>query len=311
MTFFYFRETSRRKIKHSRKILILQYLFSGSHNSGTYKLIPSLGVAIDQEDHIQTIGTCCCTKSIIHKWSRTQNLSLTQQLELGIRYFDIRIAAHPDTGELRFVHGLYGELVIPALRDIRQFLDENPREVVVLDFNHFYGMSGTLHRFLLSEVSNIFNGQLLPMANVGDRGLSLENIWMTPYRVICIYHNTEVTENQIDIWSSFNIEAPWAETNKVNELINFLDDNYNVGYRNNDVLYVWQGVLTAKSRNVILGPLGSLETSVASRATAAFVKWLGDKEPGPRGVNICMADFIEKSRFSEVVIELNTKMRPF
>ena len=209
------------------------------------------------------------------------------------------------------MHGLYGDLVIPVLQDVRQFLEENPWEVLILDFNHFYGMDNALHRKFLLDARTIFGGKLLPMSNLGNWGLSLNNIWMTSYRVILIYHHEEVIENEIDIWSNFNIEAPWPQTNKISQLINFLEENYTATFRNNSVLYVWQGIVTAKSRDVILGTLKSLETSVASQATAAFVKWLTKKEPGPKGVNICSADFVEKSTFTEVVIGLNRKMQSF
>ena len=32
------------------------------------------------------------TKDLIYRWSVTQNLNVTQQLQLGIRYFDMRVA---------------------------------------------------------------------------------------------------------------------------------------------------------------------------------------------------------------------------
>lgn len=193
------------------------------------------------------------------------------------------------------------------MREVNEFLDENPREILILDFRRFYGMTDEMHRKLLFELRKIFLGKLLPVASVGNWGTTLENIWKTPYRLILIYHNLELIENESEIWSEFDIEAPWANTNKVARLINFLEANYTVPTRENNVLHVWQGVLTANSRNIIFGPFSSLETSLATEATDAFVKWLSGKAAGPRGVNICSADFVDKSAFIGTVIGLNHK----
>ena len=245
-----------------------------------------------------------------HKWSRTQNLTLPQQLQTGIRYFDFRVATHPRTHELRFVHGLYGDLVVPVLREVNAFLNENPREVVILDFSRFYGMTDASHRKFLYELRNIFQGKLFPVTNVGNWGTTLENIWKTPYRVIVIYHNMEIVENESDIWSTFEIVAPWANTNNVSRLVNFLDEHYTFASRDSNALFVWQGVVTPRSRDIIFGPFKTLETKMATQATEAFVKWLSDKEPGPHGVNICSADFVETNGFIETVVGLNRNIQP-
>ena len=292
------------------RLILLFFFCAGSHNSGTYDLDPALGIAIDQESGIQKLEKCCCSKSVVHKWSRTQNLTLPQQLEAGIRYFDFRVSVHPRTHELRFVHGLYGDQVLPVLREIDVFLNENPREVVILDFSRFYGMTDEAHRILLYELRSIFNGKLFPVTNVGNQGATLENVWQTPYRVIVIYQNMDIVENQTDIWSTFEIVAPWANTNNVSGLIDFLDNQYAMDPGDRNGLFVWQGVVTPRPRDIVFGSFKSLETKMATKATEAFVKWLSNKEPGPRGVNICTADFVETNGFIETVVALNRNIQP-
>ena len=217
---------------------------------------------------------------------------------------------HPRTYELRFVHGLYGDLVLPTLREVDEFLNENPREVVILDFSRFYGTTDEAHRKLLYELRSIFHGKLFPVTNVGNRGSTLENIWQTPYRVIVIYHNMDIVENETDIWSTYDIVAPWANTNNVSRLIDFLEEQYTLDSGDRSLLFVWQGVVTPRSRDIVFGTFKTLETKMATQATEAFVKWLSIKEPGPRGVNICSADFVETNDFIETVVRLNMNIQP-
>lgn len=63
----------------------------------------------------------------------SQNFNFYQQLDLGVRMFDIRVAY---SGESSLVYISHGALMVPlatALRDMRRFLEEHEREVVVLD----------------------------------------------------------------------------------------------------------------------------------------------------------------------------------
>jgi len=63
----------------------------------------------------------------------SQNFDFYQQLDLGIRMFDIRVAY---SSENNLVYISHGALMVPlatALKDIRRFLEEHEREVIVLD----------------------------------------------------------------------------------------------------------------------------------------------------------------------------------
>lgn len=119
----------------------------GSHNSFTYSITnhspPSPDNSICRLD-------ICLPRSflsrILYPWSVTQSLSLVDQLEAGIRYFDFRICARQKclnkckNGESGFylVHGLYANLLSAELQSILGFLQANPREVLIVDCNHCY-----------------------------------------------------------------------------------------------------------------------------------------------------------------------------
>jgi len=81
----------------------------------------------------------------------SQNLDFYQQLELGVRLFDIRVAY---SSEANLVYISHGALMIPlstALKDMRRFLEEHEREVIVLDVRKDENADTTHLKPLLEE----------------------------------------------------------------------------------------------------------------------------------------------------------------
>ncbi|KAH3880221.1 PI-PLC X domain-containing protein 2-like [Dreissena polymorpha] len=288
----------------------------GSHNSATSDLDPALGIAVDQSASVRKLGGSVCGQSVVRKWSKTQNLSIVEQLEAGIRFFDFRIAKHPRTLEYRFVHGLYGEQVSHTFGEINMFLANNPREIVILDFNHFYNMTQRDHELLIQMIQSTFMNALVPPPFSGINhvmwGTTLAALWQTPYRVISLYHD-ENAHATSGMWSGENIDSPWPNTSRVNDLIAFMENIYANKYRlQNDKFYNWQGVLTPQTKDIALHLGSTLEGRLATQATAEFVKWLqSGKFPSSQGLNICSADFIEKHNFVQTVVGLNHYIQDF
>lgn len=66
----------------------------------------------------------------------TQQYSIKEQLELGVRYFDLRV--NDNNGKLVIYHSIInGQEFIPILEDIKEFIKNHPSEVLLLDFQHF------------------------------------------------------------------------------------------------------------------------------------------------------------------------------
>ncbi len=69
-------------------------------------------------------------------FSVTQDRNIAEQLACGTRYFDLRIKMK--NGECRIYHGpSYSLYLKDILRDIRDFLDANPSESLILDVHKF------------------------------------------------------------------------------------------------------------------------------------------------------------------------------
>ena len=83
-----------------------------------------------------------CGESADYLSGKTQDQNLYQQLQGGVRYFDLRVK---DGDPQLIVHAnsdgtLYAtcQPVETVMKDVRKFLEENHNEVVVLKFSHFF-----------------------------------------------------------------------------------------------------------------------------------------------------------------------------
>ena len=117
----------------SDSALLRQVAIPGSHDAGTRGLL----------------------------WAgETQTYTIAQQLQSGVRYFDLRVHKKGDNYVI-FHSILDGTGFLEILTFIREFIQTHPSEVILLDFQHFKGSQEGVKQLLLSEL--------------GDRGLLVRN----------------------------------------------------------------------------------------------------------------------------------------
>ncbi|XP_062585733.1 PI-PLC X domain-containing protein 2-like [Saccostrea cucullata] len=288
---------------HLQKAPLNKLAIPGSHNSFSYSLDPQSQVAPDQSKEIQAVVHMFGApgRDVIHRWSITQNLTVEQQLNSGIRYFDIRISRHSASGKVCFVHGLHGADVIPCLQDIKKFLDSHPKEIAILDFNHLYEMEACHHTSLLETMTEIFGNKICPFLNM--ECLTLEMLWESELQVIILYHNEIVSDNPF-FWSGSLIRSPWANSTDISHVLSFLDKHK----RENDDkerFFCWQGVLTPNAQTIISHFSGSLKDVLASRLAPFFVTWVKNGKSVNCKHGIFIMDFVEMADFIPTVIDLN------
>ncbi|XP_791466.2 PI-PLC X domain-containing protein 3-like [Strongylocentrotus purpuratus] len=244
-------------------------------------------------------------KKIIHRWSVTQALNFKQQLDLGIRYFDFRISPWPGKEGFYFEHGLYGLLVSDGLREINDWLNEHPREVVIIDCNHLYDMQAKDHDGLISCIEEAFSSKLCPEMDL--EGVTLNVLSDEGWQVITIYQHDEISAKHTNIWRKCtSIKSKWPDTDEPLKMMTELNDDLTTG-RPPDMFYVSQGILTP-TVNTILQHIGSnLKDEFALTAIMQTKIFLKDKTSGPTGINIVIADFVEMEQFVEAVLALNSK----
>ncbi|XP_078596087.1 PI-PLC X domain-containing protein 3-like isoform X1 [Branchiostoma floridae x Branchiostoma japonicum] len=241
-------------------------------------------------------------KDLVYRWSVTQDICFMEQLNDGVRYFDFRVAGRKSDSSLYFVHGLYGSKVESALLEIAQYLNTHPKEVVLLDFNHFYSMVDFHHERLIAILKEMFGPKLCPRMDPAD--VTLATLWDRGQQVIVFYHNS-VADRHINLWTGEAIVAPWANTPEITALVEFL----NTEVREESKFYVSQGVLTPTAGTILGNLNGSLKDVLATPVMPHILKWLNGRRPGSgsQGVNIIIADFVDLAEFLPAVINLNYK----
>lgn len=88
------------------------------------------------------------------KWvSETQTDTIKQQLESGVRYFDLRVNKKKDNQYVMYHSSSNGVDFLPILSDIKSFIVAHPSETLLLDFQHFKnGSAGDVKSFVYSSL---------------------------------------------------------------------------------------------------------------------------------------------------------------
>lgn len=110
-----------------------------------------------------------------------------------LRYFDIRVATRES--KFYFVHGLFGADLQPLLSEVRLFLAQHPGEVVMLDFQHFHGLSEQDHAALVALLKSTFATTLCPMFNY-PHNLTLDLLARLKYQVIRYSRSKKMRERK-------------------------------------------------------------------------------------------------------------------
>ncbi|KAG8451320.1 hypothetical protein GDO86_003508 [Hymenochirus boettgeri] len=275
----------------------------GSHDSFSFWVDEKSPVGPDQAISIKRLAKISLVKKIMKKWSVTQNLTFKEQLESGIRYFDLRVSSKPEEAgnEIYFIHGLYGIKVWDGLTEIDKFLTHHSKEVIFLDFNHFYAMEHEHHLYLVNMLQEVFGNKLCNADCVEN--ITLQFLWAKKYQVLIFYHYNIWNEFSF-LWPGKKMPAPWANTTNVHKLIQFLETT--LGERSKrGTFHVSQAILTPRVKTIVRGLKSGLKNTLVHRNLPMILNWVKMQKPGVMGVNIITSDFVELVDFAETVIHLN------
>ena len=281
-------------------------LFSGSHDSFAYWLDKNGPLGPDCDAALKDLAKIfgALTNDLINRWSLTQALDIASQLSAGIRYFDLRVSSRPGTEDLYVLHGLYGLKLESLLEEVKTFLDAHPKEVVLLDLNHFYAMNEFQHKQCLSMILEVLGYKMCPLLDMDS--VTLETMWDSNLQAVVFYQNQYARDNH-QFWPGNYIPSPWPNVCDTTKMLAFLSQNYERG-RPKGTFYVTQGILTPDTGYVITHVMGSLRNSLCNKCSRPFVDWLKTKKAGANGINICIMDFVEDCDYIPTVIALNNAL---
>lgn len=278
----------------------------GSHDSMSYDL--DINSSIMEPERVKIFNMIYCARKIVRRWATTQDVAITKQLDAGVRYLDLRIARKPnDTNPTRlfFHHGLYTRTdVETVLRDINDWAERHPKEIVILALSHFKGFDknkGHLHSHLINFIKTLFGPKLFHKEGIP----TLKSCWDQGRNVIVSYDYPESPDPEL--WSRIlYYYGNSMDTNKVQaELRKELEKGKPYGF------FVCGLNLTLPGDARILKYILRLCDNfpkVVHRSLPRLLQWVkrqADKTP----LNIVASDVVTRDNFVPTVVKLNISKR--
>jgi hypothetical protein len=236
-------------------------------------------------------GTYSMNSPLCIPWASCQNLDINNQLKQGVRVLDLRIGIQRDkSGDNRFIliHNNWNTKVTlkNALEQVKSFLNENAREVVILDFHQFGPQEG--NNFDLADEDCLAH---FVYDNLGDliypnpnKIPTLNEIWNTSHRII-------VTWNSNNSYPGFfkGIWQLWFNKNNLDDLYSSISDEMKYDHQNNGFWSIC-AIITPTD----FFPLHSISPDVE--------KWFQAGCEWAQKANIIAVDFVEKTSIVQQAI---------
>lgn len=268
------------------EVLVNEVVIPGSHDAGTYKM----------------------------NWlGETQQFDIDKQLEMGVRYFDIRVNKIDDGDYVIFHSIINGVDFLPILNSFKEFIINNPTETLLLDFQHFNGNSQEdVYNFITEYLYNndllvVNDTQLtdlqfinqLKMKDVrgkaiifwGDRSSDLSNYIFSRNNDSCSY-------NDMCLNSYYDSDYHSKDYNYLieNGYPIYLENIVNKIESEGKGIFVLQAQLT--DANLIFGPYSKEKTNI--KKISNYINSLKDKEE-LKYINVIMRDFLDAKKCMEII----------
>ena len=241
-------------------------------------------------------------KGIWRSWMIKQVLTVAEQLDAGVRYFDLRLTKY--RGAIYGENGLYSKQLRQYLKEMQAFLKDHAKEVIILNFQTFDCIDHKDKRALVTALFQVFGAKLCRVSKVFN--LTLEEIWDKRKQVLAIFpdDDIEALRNHIFsglIWSNKIVRCSQPKKQKAMDLVRYLDCIYDET-RDEDMLHVTEAVLSP-NMNMVFGnyKYKSMKELTLSETSPALKQWL----LGKSDLNIVVLDFVGIMDLTGSVIALN------
>jgi len=290
----------------------------GTHDSGTYGM--TMRSALDPYNEGARLRVLVAAERLAHQrgtsarplialWSQAQDLSITDQLQAGVRYLDLRVSLVDSTYLLG--HVLVCGTLDDALQQVLMFTQQHPSELIIVDVNHLYGMETTESQVaLINFIAGILDGRLVQgPPTLGPNRTVNEILHHDPddkARVILLFASSAAiaASGRTDVWCSEAENFPPCESSQIISLwpdqptaTGVLEHITSQPERDLNRFYVSQGQITPNEELISdLGPsLSSHPDSLreAAELSNPEVLSMAAREWQGTGANIIILDFFE------------------
>ena len=266
-------------------VLVNEIVMPGSHDAGSYKMV----------------------------WlGETQQFNMAQQLQMGVRYFDLRV--NKKDGEYIIFHSIInGVEFLPILETIKTFIIENPTETLLLDFQHFKGDS---EQDVFDLITNyLYNNNLLVENNTelsdlefisnlklsdargkciifwGDRSADLSNYVFLRNNDECDYENMSLNSYYISDYHYKNIDYLVENAYPI-----YFDNIKNKIETEGKGIFVLQAQLT--DGDLIFGPYSKEKAN--NKKISEIIQSYKDST-NLQYLNVIMRDFLDINKCEEII----------
>ena len=306
----------------------------GAHDAGTFAIETSKnsGIGIGSGDGVSSpdnkqIKRILSFGSVFSDWAKTQERTTKEMLNDGIRYFDIRVCVD-DKGVLMTCHGLYGASLESILDDVKSFTDKNPRELVLLGFNHFWerkyqiergrkqgeieGLTRESWAKLLDSVKTKFDGKLVNYKEFTPASKFSELQKLKKGNQIIALFDSPDAPDDVFIWKQME-ENTWVEGWDIDD---FKSDTLKVlqnaqAKRYADKFYAVRSSVTPDDNGELIG-MGFLSdvypnsaSELADMTNPIALGWIKNEWAGKYPVNLIWADFYNRTDLVKLTKHIN------
>ncbi|PVD25325.1 hypothetical protein C0Q70_15825 [Pomacea canaliculata] len=163
-------------------------------------------------------------------------------------------------------------------------------------------MTADSHKQLIDLIQDFFGDKLVPSYFIATKpqDISLRSLYATPHRVF-VFYQAGYFLTEAGLWPSSAIVAPWADTDDVKIMVEFLENWYKTK------AFSWQftvaqGVVTP-SYNTVAKHLCTTLKKISVPATSTFTDWVASKTAE------ASVDFVVAGRYElDQLIPCQTKL---
>ena len=264
---------------------------------------------------------------VFARWAKTQERTTAEMLNDGIRYLDIRVCVD-DKGVFMTCHGVYGASITAILDDVKAFTHENPKELVLLGFNHFWdkkyqierdkgqgeieGLTAENWSELVRLIKTKLDGKLLNGKNFNPAS-TLGEVWKAKNsgRIIALFDTDAAPEDDL-IWKGKE-ENTWVAGWEIDKFkagtLKVLENAKNKAYT--DRFFAIRSSVTPDDSGKLAG-LGLLSSNYPSSASdladgtnPVVFGWIKDEWAGKYPINLIWADYYNRNGLVDLAKKIN------
>jgi hypothetical protein len=281
----------------------------GAHDAAAYNIVGQypVGVAPDAPKLVRDLLAKAGAPAfnVVSGWARTQDRSILEQLNNGVRYFDIRLAPKASSGDLWVCHGLFSVSLSRVIEDVEAFfcggrlgygkapLDfdtADNKELVILDVQSCEGHAGPDGAAINAGFFKLLE-PIRPLCVPAHLSLRepVGALQAAGVRVVVLYPNGPACDANpgLAMHRGSNIRSSWKNKNTVEALKPLLQAELELNARDQAAgtgqnIHVLQGVLTSDTELIVRSLLlpdfaapDSVEELARSVNDDAMEVWVG------------------------------------